>query len=433
MKSSEARESLNKIFTRLLWGQFYIPILIVALGAMGVAAYLGGQSFLSQQIQIANTMTYSVTEYVSKASDVLETLSTQVDLNNIANVSLSLNLAQRGLQSFEAFYLLDDQGIMKVMVPEDPSYLGLDWSGQHFFKESKNSPVAVISKPFISLRTNQPAVILSRRMPNGGVLAGELNLDELQRITNSSSRQDLHKTVFFVTDEDGTLLAHPDLQRVARQENLSSLAIVDEASRTGRANGMYPYANKLYQGQAIRIANNWIIVAQTPFEAIYYPYYGTALMMLLISVIMLAVFIRILFGRLNRLLVEPLHQLRTFTGQIAAGQYGAERELQSIPHTFEELGWLIGDFSQMSAAIQKRAADLEHMARIDHLTGLSNRAFLREQVNQLIAKDKASKGRFALLFIDLDDFKSVNDAFGHACGDQVLRRIADLLHLPHPD
>ena len=87
----------------------------------------------------------------------------------------------------------------------------------------------------------------------------------------------------------------------------------------------------------------------------------------------------------------------------------------------------------MSAAIQKRAADLEHMARIDHLTGLSNRAYFREQVNQLIAKDKVSHGRFALLFIDLDDFKSVNDAFGHACGDQVLRRIADLLSQQHPD
>lgn len=428
-----ARESLNKIFTRLLWGQFYLPILIIALGAIGAAAYLGGQSFLSQQVQIASAMTYSVTEYVKNASDVLETMAAQADFADYHDFSLSLDLLRRGQHSFEAFYLLDSKGIVKVMVPEDASYLELDWSSQHFFKDTTQVSSVVISKPFISLRSNQPAVILSIRMVNGGVLAGELNLAELQRITNSSTRTDLHRTEFFVTDEAGTLLAYPDFQRVARQENLNSLAVVKEARQSGRSYRTYLLDGTIYQGQAIRIANNWIIVAQTPLEAIYYPYYGTALLMLLFSVLALAFFIRRIYTRFNQLLVEPLHQLRTFTGQLAAGQFSAERQLQNIPNTFEELGQLVGDFSQMSEAVQKRTEDLEHLARIDRLTGLSNRAYFRDQVSQLIEQSRANQSHFALLFVDLDDFKSVNDAFGHLSGDKVLCRIANVINQPQPD
>jgi diguanylate cyclase (GGDEF)-like protein/PAS domain S-box-containing protein len=70
---------------------------------------------------------------------------------------------------------------------------------------------------------------------------------------------------------------------------------------------------------------------------------------------------------------------------------------------------------------------LIHDALHDPLTGLANRVLLRDHLERAVARLDRSPGRVALLFVDLDDFKRVNDAFGHAAGDAILRRVAERL------
>jgi diguanylate cyclase (GGDEF)-like protein/PAS domain S-box-containing protein len=70
---------------------------------------------------------------------------------------------------------------------------------------------------------------------------------------------------------------------------------------------------------------------------------------------------------------------------------------------------------------------LIHDALHDPLTGLANRVLLRDHLDRALARQGRSHGRVALLFVDLDDFKRVNDSFGHAAGDQILCRVAERL------
>jgi diguanylate cyclase (GGDEF)-like protein len=72
-------------------------------------------------------------------------------------------------------------------------------------------------------------------------------------------------------------------------------------------------------------------------------------------------------------------------------------------------------------------ARISHLARYDELTGLPNRVNFRDEIERLLAVPHDTEQLSALLFIDLDQFKQVNDTLGHPCGDQLLCAVADRL------
>ncbi len=87
----------------------------------------------------------------------------------------------------------------------------------------------------------------------------------------------------------------------------------------------------------------------------------------------------------------------------------------------------IEGFATDVTAIKQAEAELVHQARSDVLTGLANRLAFRESVQRSIARLERHAGMSGVLFLDLDGFKKVNDSFGHAAGDDVLRQVADTL------
>lgn len=70
---------------------------------------------------------------------------------------------------------------------------------------------------------------------------------------------------------------------------------------------------------------------------------------------------------------------------------------------------------------------LAHLAHFDILTNLPNRLQLETYLKRVISKSKRYKRQFALMFLDLDKFKPVNDTYGHTCGDVLLKMVADRL------
>jgi diguanylate cyclase (GGDEF)-like protein len=73
---------------------------------------------------------------------------------------------------------------------------------------------------------------------------------------------------------------------------------------------------------------------------------------------------------------------------------------------------------------RRRALLLSHMARTDHLTGLSNRADFDDALSSQMAHTARTNEPFSLLYMDLNDFKLANDEYGHAAGDEVLREVS---------
>ncbi len=88
--------------------------------------------------------------------------------------------------------------------------------------------------------------------------------------------------------------------------------------------------------------------------------------------------------------------------------------------------YLVGtvqDISDIKSAEEK----IYNMAYFDDLTGLANRASFHEKLQQQITVALRKQNKFAIIYIDLDDFKGVNDAYGHECGDNYLKYFSQYL------
>ncbi|MEW6690037.1 MAG: PAS domain-containing protein, partial [Pseudomonadota bacterium] len=94
--------------------------------------------------------------------------------------------------------------------------------------------------------------------------------------------------------------------------------------------------------------------------------------------------------------------------------------MASIPIEGEDL--LLFAFVDITA-LKEAEAEIRQLANHDPLTGVPSLRLLRERIAQAIARAEREQTQFALLFVDLDDFKRINDSLGHDAGDAVLKRV----------
>jgi diguanylate cyclase (GGDEF)-like protein len=131
-------------------------------------------------------------------------------------------------------------------------------------------------------------------------------------------------------------------------------------------------------------------------------------------------------------ILQPISQLDAITSEII----NTKNMLHDIPSfNDDEIGDLAKNFKHMinelntyHAQLNKQKNVLSFQATHDALTDLPNRLLFNDRLNQSIYKAKRQHEKFALLFIDLDQFKEVNDTFGHGYGDKLLQKVAKRLH-----
>jgi diguanylate cyclase (GGDEF)-like protein len=124
----------------------------------------------------------------------------------------------------------------------------------------------------------------------------------------------------------------------------------------------------------------------------------------------------LLATRFSRSLLRPLEELAAAARSLAAGrldhrvQLGATAELEEVGSTF----------NAMADALQAQREELERHAFADTLTGLANRALFEDRTRHALSRVAGTDERVAVLVVDVDGFKLVNDGLSHACGDRLL-------------
>ena len=124
-----------------------------------------------------------------------------------------------------------------------------------------------------------------------------------------------------------------------------------------------------------------------------------------------------------RRVTRPLRELVGAARRIEHGDY---EHGVTVPRG-DEVGELGAAFDHMRDAIAARERRITDLAYADALTGLPNRALFVDRLGQAVSTAQRTHGRLAVLTIDLDRFKYVNDTLGHPIGDLLLREVADRL------
>ena len=195
-------------------------------------------------------------------------------------------------------------------------------------------------------------------------------------------------------------------------------------------------------------ALSWSIAIRQPLETALQP-----ARMLQYELLILGVFAAIVFGLvayyLALYLSRPIEQLARSAKQVQNNQSGAQFQLQHPVLEIAQLGQSIdamtqsllgkerelqeanasleATVAQRTAALTEANAELLSLATHDGLTGVYNRRRFDEKITEYSLLSRRTGRPFALLLIDADHFKRINDSHGHAVGDEVLQQLATLI------
>lgn len=151
------------------------------------------------------------------------------------------------------------------------------------------------------------------------------------------------------------------------------------------------------------ILKRWLIIFDNPQTPDQWLYFG----LVMGTMTIITVFVVIRFAKFQMKTLKSVQEVSL--------------ALESVNKQLEE------KVRQRTEELSSANQHLQFLATHDTLTGLPNRVLFFDRLDQTIKKSRRQKQKFALFFIDLDDFKRINDSYGHQVGDQVLRTVGNYL------
>ncbi|WP_051587815.1 EAL domain-containing protein [Paenibacillus darwinianus] len=352
---------------------------------------------------------------------------------------LTANL-KRVFPDFRNIYIADAAGTTIAFDPiqneEGLSNLGLNYADRSYFKQSKSSLRPVITDVFWGRGgVSEPIVSITAPIVDGGrfkgIVSGALNLRYIKNRIETLTQND--RMDITIVDRNRQVIA-------STRNGLHAMQPYDWK----QGGDIYELADGLYQWFPDNVKNpmtlwgksgyvklidlsadgsrDWTIVVESkvaPYrDALYSSYIKILSVLLLFGLIAIAAAIL-----LSRLIIRPISGLADATTDLP-GKIADNKPFNWPETLFHEISVLTANFKSMSEKLKTMFAEIRHLAYYDSLTGLPNRVLFNQELEHVLEQSSRENYRSAVLFIDLDRFKVVNDTLGHRQGDRLLQQVA---------
>ncbi len=291
----------------------------------------------------------------------------------------------------------------------------------------------------LRLSDGRGAPALWMPVAGSGVVLGLLAEDELATLL-ANHLPDHHSTLA-VVDRDGQVLA-------ATGGLTTPDAHIEPPTQRGDPLGTVEFesAGRPVIGASRPLGlDGWQLVVESPFEKAFAPVLEVVSRIFVIDLGVILLF-SFLAYRITATVVGPIERLSDWARRIAQGHLDTE-----IPETGgrDEIGLLARTFNDMMRQLRRTQHDIEtanqdltdrnvrlqqanevlnQLSITDGLTKLHNHRFFQDHLTREIKRVSRSLEPLSMLLIDIDDFKQLNDRFGHAAGDELLTRMAPILN-----
>lgn len=425
----------NSIVTRLL----ILGIVVVLLGS--AVRYVRMTDFLrtdltvvvaAQQEALANYVAHDIDYKIVERQAMLKQLAATLPLDLLQQpASLQAWLKERHLLQplFSiGLFITDLNGQAFVDYPPLKERSGTDFSDRDYIRAGLAGKSA-IGRPIMGRSAKEPVLPMAEPIKDaqGRVRAVLVGITALAAPGFLDLLQKTH-----VGKQGGFLLISP-------QDHLFVAASVPEMilkpTPAPGINVMHDKAMAGFRGSGITVnaqgvehiaafasvpSTGWFVVARLPTAEAFATVAHTQNFMIKHMLVVITVFLLLaslaLFHVFRPLLSAADHANRMTRGELP---------LEALPVArSDEVGHLTEAFNRLLAKLQSSQSELARAAHHDPLTGLPNRLLLADRMSQALARAHRNHTRLALLFLDLDGFKAINDDLGHEAGDDALVEVA---------
>jgi diguanylate cyclase (GGDEF)-like protein len=383
-------------------------------------------SYLHNNYNYSNKIAESIQDLTN---DIQHRITSMAELAGYPDFNQSkLDILYEGdKKNLNSIFATDENGVIRYLSPHSIQFKG----GQTVMvgtkidsdtiKKAIDTREPFISEPYQST-SGQIILLISSPIFNEsgefkGVMAGSIYL-ETDNVLNTmvNSHRYENNSYVFVVDRDGHIIFHPNTTRI--NEDVTDNEVVNALiqKKSGFGSVTNSEGIEFFAGYSYIDSLGWGVVAQTPTTVLNEPLIKTLLQAITQSIFIL-IFLLIITSMLVKNLTRPLTQLAHYS-EVAI----QNKEIKSPYHVLHVKSHIY-EISKLYVQFKRHLTMLSKEIQLDGLTGIANRRTFDGAIQQLVEDRKA----FALIMIDIDKFKLVNDTYGHLVGDDVLKFLATIL------
>ncbi len=370
---------------------------------------------------LANTEIEDLPDHVDRVRDIFEDIAVQT--NGVLTYYYRIDPEVSSDTSGFWYVDTDGTGFVEHEVTDISEYDTTDTSDLVWFTVPKVTGEPVWLPPYETENLN--VYVLSYNIPvyKAGEFIGVIGIEiDYSTMANQVDNIRLYDTGYaFIIDKEGGIIYHPFIDTLAMTDD--EIPQVPDGMLSEGVNTRYIFEGVEKQGVCLPLHNGMKLTVSVPVDEINGNWESLVSKTVYASVFVLFIFVLVAMY-VSDTITRPLRELTKAAQKVGAGDYDIEITHQSndevgiLARTFEDL---VNNLKTYIARLKEDNAKLEEATVRDSLTGARNRFALRRDYDSYIDKD------IHLLMFDIDDFKKINDGYGHAIGDYLLKKTSDAL------